>query len=99
MQRVNHAPGRAGESRRRYGSVRRHVGGTLATVGIFATFFGVENLTGSRAVSLTLLIAGLVSVVFGLKLHGPSRSVSGKRPRASHVPERGGNQRHHVVPR
>lgn len=75
------------------------MGGTLATVGIFATFFGVENLTGSRAVSLTLLIAGLVSVVFGLKLHGPSRSVSGKRPRASHVPERGGNQRHHVVPR
>jgi hypothetical protein len=99
MQWANHAPDRAGEQRRRYGTVRRHVGGALATVGIFAVFFGVDNLTGSRAVSLTLLIVGLVSVVFGLKLHGPSRSVSGKHPRASHVLERGGNQGHHVVPR
>jgi hypothetical protein len=72
MQRMNHAPDRAGEPR--YWTLRRHVGGTLATVGIFATFFGVEDLTGSRAVSLTLLIVGLMSVVFGLKLRGRSRS-------------------------
>jgi hypothetical protein len=56
-------------------------------------------LTGVRAVSLTLLIVGLMSVIFGLKVHGPSRSVSRKHPRASHVPERGENQRHHAVPR
>ena len=99
MQRVNHARDRAGESRPHYGTMRRYVGGILATVGIFATFFGVENLTGSRAVSLTLLIVGLMSVIFGLKVHGPSRSVSRKHPRASHVLERGENQRHHAVPR
>ena len=99
MERVNHAPDGAGEPRRHYGNVRRYVGGILATAGIFATFFGVENLTGVRAVSLTLLIVGLASVVFGLKLHGPSRSISGKLPRAGHVPERGGNQRHHAMPR
>jgi hypothetical protein len=87
MQRMNHATDRAGEPR--YWALRRHVGGTLATVGIFAVFFGVEDLTGSRAVSLTLLIVSLVSVVFGLKLRGRSRSFSGKRPRARHVPDRG----------
>ena len=99
MQHVNHAPNRAGEPRRRYGNARRYVGGILATAGTFATFFGVENLTGVRAVSLTLLIVGLMSVIFGLKVHGPSRSVSRKHPRASHVLERGENQRHHAVPR
>jgi hypothetical protein len=83
MQRMNHATDRAGESRYWAWTLRRYVGGTLATAGIFAVFFGVENLTGSRAVSLTLLIVGLVSVVFGLKLRGRSRSFSGKRHRAS----------------
>jgi uncharacterized membrane protein HdeD (DUF308 family) len=78
MERMNHATDRAGEPR--YWTLRRHVGGTLATVGIFAVFFGFENLTPNRAVSLALLIAGLVSVVFGLKLRGRSRSFSGKRP-------------------
>ena len=66
---------------------RQYVGGILATVGIFAFFFGLEDLTGSRAVSLALLIVGLVSVPTGLKLHGRSHSVSGKPPRATHVPE------------
>jgi len=78
---------------------RQYVGGILATVGIFAFFFGFDRLTPSRAVNLALLIAGLVSVPAGVKLHGRSRPVSGKHPRASHVPERGGNQGHHVVPR
>jgi hypothetical protein len=86
---MNRATDRAGEPR--YWTLRRHVGGTLATAGIFAVFFGVENLTGSRAVSLTLLIVGLVSVVFGLKLRGRSRSFSGERLHARHVPDRGAN--------
>jgi hypothetical protein len=99
MQRMNHAPDGAGEPRRRYWALRRFVGGILATVGIFATFFGLENLSGIRTVSLIFLVAGLVSVVFGLQLHGRPRSFSGKRPRASRVLERGGNHGHHVVTR
>jgi len=74
---MNHATGRPGGPR--YLTLRRYVGGILATVGIFAVFFGADNLTGIRAVSLTLLIVGLVSVVFGLKLRGRSRPFSGKR--------------------
>ena len=77
MQRMNHGTDRAGEPR--YLTLRRYVGGILATAGIFAVFFGADNLTGIRAVSLTLLIVGLVSVVFGLKLRGRSRPFSGKR--------------------
>ena len=80
-------------------TLRRYVGGILATVGIFALFFGGEDLTGNRAVSLALLIAGLVSVVVGLKLRVGLRWYSGKHPRTRHVPERGGHQRHHAVPR
>ena len=60
-------------------TVRRYLGGILATVGIFALFFGGEDLTGSRAVSLALLIVGLVSVALGLKLRGRSRQLGHRR--------------------
>jgi hypothetical protein len=56
--------------RRRYGALRRYAGGILATVGIFAMSFGTARVSGSGAVSLTLLILGLVSLVSGVKLRG-----------------------------
>jgi uncharacterized membrane protein HdeD (DUF308 family) len=84
MQHMNHAADRAGVPR--YPTLRRYVGGILATAGIFAVFFGVENLTGSRVVSLALLIAGVVSVVFGLKLRGRSRPFSGRPPKLTTAP-------------
>ena len=80
-------------------TLRRYVGGILATAGIFAFFFGLEDLTNSRTVSLILLIVGLLSLVFGLTLRLWWHPVSGKHPGTGHVLERSGNQGHHVVSR
>jgi len=70
MQRVNHAPDRAGEPRRQHGTLLRYGGGILATVRIIAMSFGAARVIGSGAGSLTLLALGLVSLVFGVKLRG-----------------------------
>jgi len=54
----------------KYRTLRRCGGGVLAVVGITAMSLGAARLSGSGAVSLTLLILGLASVVFGVKVQG-----------------------------